>query len=76
MANVSKNQIKSKLAALFKSKDENITVYGLKTKFGGGRSTGFALIYDSVDAKKKYDLKTYLRRVIFLFFPKDLFIIY
>ena len=25
----------------------------MKTKFGGGRSSGFALIYDSLDAKKK-----------------------
>ena len=32
-------------------------------KFGGGRSTGFALIYDSLDARKKFDSKKMLRRV-------------
>jgi small subunit ribosomal protein S24e len=63
MANVSKASIKTKLAAMFKTKEENVSVYGLKTKFGGGRSTGFALIYDNVESKKKYDLKVLLRRV-------------
>ena len=63
MANVPKTQIKGKLAAMFKSKEENISVYGLKTKFGGGRTTGFAFIYDNADAKKKLDAKRILRRV-------------
>lgn len=63
MANVAKASIKSKLATLLKSKEENIGVYGLKTKFGGGRSTGFAVIYDTVDARKKLDSKKLRRRV-------------
>ena len=70
MANVSKEQIKAKLAQMFKSKEDCIAIYGLKTKFGGGRSTGFALIYDNADFKKKYSLKTILRRVIFIFLIK------
>jgi len=60
---VSKTDIKAKLAVTLKSKDENISIFGLKTKFGGGRSTGFALIYDSLDARKKFDSKKMLRRV-------------
>jgi ribosomal protein S24E len=60
---VSKAQIKSKLAETLKSKEENISIFGLKTKFGGGRSTGFALIYDSLDARKKFDSKKGLRKV-------------
>ncbi len=63
MANVSKAQIKTKLAHMLKAKEENIAVFGLKTKFGGGRSTGFATIYDSADLRKKYDSKKMLRRV-------------
>ena len=63
MSNVSKASIKSKLATLLKSKEEQIAVYGLKTKFGGGRTTGFALIYDSMDARKKLDGKCFKRRV-------------
>jgi small subunit ribosomal protein S24e len=60
---VSKNDIKAKLAVTLKSKEENISIFGLKTKFGGGRSTGFALVYDSLDARKKFDSKKGLRRV-------------
>ena len=63
LSNVSKADIKVKLAQTLKSKEENISIFGLKTKFGGGRSTGFALIYDSLDARKKYDSKKMLRRV-------------
>lgn len=63
-----KAQIKLKLATMFKTKEENLTIYGLKTKFGGGRTTGFALVYDNLDAKKKYDLKVWLRRVRFVLF--------
>lgn len=66
MANVPKAQIKAKLAQVLKAKEENIAIYGLKTKFGGGRSSGFALIYDTTDARKKYDSKMNLRRVSFL----------
>ena len=63
LSNVSKADIKAKLAQTLKSKDEQISIFGLKTKFGGGRSTGFALIYDSLDARKKFDSKKMLRRV-------------
>jgi small subunit ribosomal protein S24e len=63
LANVSKAAIKAKLAQLLKAKEETISIFGLKTKFGGGRSTGFALIYDSTDARKKFDSKKMLRRV-------------
>ena len=30
-------------------------MFGFRTQFGGGKSTGFALIYDSVDALKKFE---------------------
>ena len=60
--NISKAQIKEKLAAVFKSKPECVAVFGLHTKFGGGSSSGFALIYDSIDTRKQYDQKCFLRR--------------
>ena len=68
MANVSKSAIKTKLAGMFKSKEDCVTVFGLKTKFGGGRSSGFALVYDNADAKAKFDSKKMLRRVIIYLF--------
>ena len=61
-SNISKAAIKAKLAGIFKSKDECITVYGCHGKFGGGRSTGFAFIYDSLDDRKKFDSKCALLR--------------
>ena len=61
-ANISKAEIKEKLASLFKSKVEQIAVFGVKSKFGGGSSTGFALVYDSLDARKKLDQKRLLKR--------------
>ena len=60
---------------MLKAKEENIAVFGLKTKFGGGRSTGFATIYDSADLRKKYDSKKELRRVIFLILPFSMILI-
>ena len=59
---VSKTVIKEKLAKMFDSKPELIAVFGLHSKFGGGRSSGFACIYDDADARKKYDSKSLLLR--------------
>ena len=59
---VSKTSIKEKLASMFKTKDESISVFGMHSKFGGGRSTGFACIYDDVDSRKKFDSKKMLLR--------------
>ena len=61
-SNVSKTDIKAKLAQTLKAKEENISIFGLKTKFGGGRSTGFALIYEYIYARKKFDSKKMLDR--------------
>merc|ERR1712196_196725 len=40
-----------------KAASEAISIFGTKSKFGGGRSTCFALVYDSVDAQKKFEPK-------------------
>jgi small subunit ribosomal protein S24e len=43
---------------MFKVKDANcVSLYGFKTDFGGGRSSGFALIYDSLNQFKKIEPK-------------------
>lgn len=57
MGGVSKAQLKEKLAKQLKVKEDCITIYGLQARFGGGRSTGFALIYDNLDLLKKFDSK-------------------
>merc|ERR1712006_24568 len=52
------------LATAYKVADVNcVHVFGLKTAFGGGRSTGFALMYDNLAAAKKFEPKHRLKRV-------------
>jgi len=56
--NVPKNEIREKLAKMYKVKDPNcISLFGFKTVFGGGRSTGFGLVYDTINQMKKYEPK-------------------
>ncbi|KAJ8559314.1 hypothetical protein K7X08_003372 [Anisodus acutangulus] len=62
-ANVSKAELKEKLARMYEVKDPNaIFVFKFRTHFGGGKSTGFGLIYDSVENAKKYEPKYRLIR--------------
>merc|ERR1712032_791297 len=62
-ANVSKAELQEKLAKMYSVNDiQTIFLFSFKTQFGGGKSTGFGLIYDSVDAAKKYEPKHRLVR--------------
>jgi small subunit ribosomal protein S24e len=57
-ANVSKSEIKDKLASMYNVRDPNqIFVFGFRTNFGGGKSTGFGLIYDDVKSAEKFEPK-------------------
>lgn len=51
-ANVSKKELSEKLATMYKADAACVQVFGMRTHFGGGRSTGFALIYDGKDSMK------------------------
>ncbi|KAI4142611.1 MAG: hypothetical protein L6R39_004873 [Caloplaca ligustica] len=53
--NVSKDELRSKLAELYKAPKDTISVFGFRTQYGGGKSTGFALIYDSNEVMKKFE---------------------
>lgn len=50
--NVSKAELSEKLAEMYKSPSEQVIVFGMRTHYGGGRSTGFALIYDTKESLK------------------------
>merc|ERR1711862_64637 len=66
MANVSKKDLAAKLATMYKVKDSQcIQLFGFHTAFGGGRSSGFGLIYDSLDKMKKFEPKYRLKRAGF-----------
>mmetsp|Transcript_86129 Transcript_86129/g.224679 ORF Transcript_86129/g.224679 Transcript_86129/m.224679 type:complete len:131 (+) Transcript_86129:98-490(+) len=63
MANVSKADLAKKLAQMYKVHDHNcIQLFGFKTAFGGGRSSGFGLIYDNIDKAKKFEPRYRLKR--------------
>ncbi|KAI8059340.1 40S ribosomal protein S24, partial [Gongronella butleri] len=63
LANVSREDLREKLAKMYRTDKEVVSVFGLKTHFGGGITTGFALIYDNVEALKKFEPKHRLVRV-------------
>merc|ERR1712198_33252 len=56
-ATVPKSEIREKLARMYKSTSDSIVCFGFKTLFGGGKTTGFALIYDNMDSLKKFEPK-------------------
>ena len=62
-ANISKEELREKLAGLYKANKEQVSVFGLRTQFGGGKTTGFALVYDSPEAMKKFEPQYRLIRV-------------
>eukprot|EP00440_Ansanella_granifera_P043039 gb/GFBE01046661.1/.p1 GENE.gb/GFBE01046661.1/~~gb/GFBE01046661.1/.p1 ORF type:complete len:134 (+),score=55.00 gb/GFBE01046661.1/:1-402(+) len=63
MANVSKKDLSEKLKTMYKVHDvQCIQLFGFKTAFGGGRSTGFGLIYENLDKMKKFEPKYRLKR--------------
>ncbi|KAG0167588.1 ribosomal 40S subunit protein S24B [Apophysomyces sp. BC1015] len=63
LANVSKDELREKLAKMYKANKEVVSVFGFKTHFGGGKTTGFALIYDSLESLKKFEPKYRLARI-------------
>ena len=63
MSGVKKADIKAQIGKKFKVSEDRIAVFGVKPRYGGGRSSGFVSIYDDLDARRKYDTKTQLFRV-------------
>ncbi|CAO3596754.1 ribosomal protein L23/L15e core domain-containing protein [Absidia repens] len=63
LANLSREEIREKLGKMYKTNKDVVSVFGFKTHFGGGRTTGFGLVYDNVEALKKFEPKYRLARV-------------
>ncbi|VDO31959.1 unnamed protein product [Brugia timori] len=61
-ASVPKVEVREKLAQMYKTTPDLVFTYGFQCHFGGGRSTGFALIYDTADFAKKFEPKYRLLR--------------
>ncbi|KAI9888285.1 MAG: hypothetical protein M1814_000775 [Vezdaea aestivalis] len=61
--NISKDELRTKLSELYKADKKCVNVFGLRTHYGGGKTTGFALIYDSPEALKKFEPRYRLVRI-------------
>merc|ERR1711879_316754 len=59
----SKKDLTEHIAARYRVDAEAVTTFGFHTKFGGGKSSGFALIYDNKDSLMKFEKKFRLRRL-------------
>lgn len=63
-ANVAKAELQEKISKMFKIKDpKSIVLWNFKTKFGGGKSTGYCCIYNTVEDAKKLHAKHLLVRL-------------
>ncbi|GKY94765.1 hypothetical protein MPSEU_000903100 [Mayamaea pseudoterrestris] len=60
--NVPKTELQDVVGGMYKADPKLTVLFGFRTKFGGGRSTGFCLIYDSEDAMRKFEPKHRLIR--------------
>jgi len=59
----SRDEIKDSIAQQFKASKDLVVIFGVNTKFGGGRTTGFGFIYDSLDALKSAEPKHRLMKM-------------
>jgi len=57
LAAPTKEDVKKNVASEFKADQDLVVIFGLNTKFGGGRTTGFGFIYESKDAMMKVEPK-------------------
>uniref|UniRef100_A0AC34RF47 40S ribosomal protein S24 n=1 Tax=Panagrolaimus sp. JU765 TaxID=591449 RepID=A0AC34RF47_9BILA len=61
---LTKLELRDHLAKMFKVTPDVVIPYGIRALFGGGKSTGFALIYETVDAAKKFEPKHRMLRLV------------
>ena len=62
-ATVPKTEIREKLAKMYKTTPDVVFVFGFRIHFGGGKTTSFGMIYNSLDYAKKNEPKHRLARV-------------
>eukprot|EP00956_Cyclotella_meneghiniana_P009527 scaffold13168_cov66-Cyclotella_meneghiniana.AAC.8 len=62
-ANVAKSELQEVVGSMYKTSSSLVVLFGFRTKFGGGKSTGFCVIYDSEDALRKFEPKHRLVRL-------------
>jgi small subunit ribosomal protein S24e len=60
--NVPKSELEEVLGSMHKADSKLVVLFGFRTKFGGGKSTGFCLIYDNEVSMMKFEPKHRLVR--------------
>ncbi|CAB9523513.1 40S ribosomal protein S24 [Seminavis robusta] len=60
--NVPKKELQEVIGGMYKGDPKLTMVFGFRTKFGGGKSTGFCVIYDNEDSCRKFEPKHRLVR--------------
>uniref|UniRef100_A0A7S4HQJ4 40S ribosomal protein S24 n=1 Tax=Odontella aurita TaxID=265563 RepID=A0A7S4HQJ4_9STRA len=61
-ANVPRSELSEVVGGMYKADPKLTVLFGFRTKFGGGKSTGFCLVYDSEEALRKFEPKHRLVR--------------
>ncbi|XP_033644096.1 40S ribosomal protein S24-like [Asterias rubens] len=61
-ATVPKTEVRDQLAKMYKTTSDVIFCFGFRTQFGGGKTSGFGLVYDTLDFAKKFEPKHRLAR--------------
>merc|ERR1712154_182548 len=61
-ANVSRAELQDVVSGTYKADPKLTVMFGFRIKFGGGKSSGFCLIYDSEEAMRKFEPKYRLIR--------------
>jgi small subunit ribosomal protein S24e len=56
-ANVPRKELQEVVGGMYKADAKLTSLFGFKTKFGGGKSTGFCLIYDNEESMRKFEPK-------------------
>ena len=54
-ANVAKSELQEVVGSMYKADPKLVVLFGFRTKFGGGKSTGFCLIYDNENSLRKFE---------------------
>ena len=57
-ANIPKKELQEQVAGIYNVDDvRRVSLFGFRTAFGGGKSTGFCCIYDSIEDLEKFEPK-------------------
>mmetsp|Transcript_8970 Transcript_8970/g.13003 ORF Transcript_8970/g.13003 Transcript_8970/m.13003 type:complete len:138 (-) Transcript_8970:56-469(-) len=56
-AGVPRKELQEVIGGMYKAKSNLVILFGFKTKYGGGKTTGFCLIYDDADSMLKFEPK-------------------